>query len=99
MIAHILAAADAFKAGAQMLACRRGGDTGTRVARRKRRFDRAPTPRARQIETIEMHDIRIAAVADHCGSEQRCRLALCDAGQKYFFRITGWDGFEISHTW
>src|SRR2546428_8195123 len=80
--------ADVFAARASGHACRAmcigssGRDRRARIVAWERAADRAPAPGARQIEPVEMHDIRIAAVADNGRTEQGPRLAPLDPGQE-----------------
>src|SRR5262245_1498667 len=44
--------------------------------------DRPPAPCPREIESVEMRNLAVAAVAYACGREERFGFALTDAGQE-----------------
>ena len=82
VIAGIVSACDA---GHSCFAMEIGGGPGDRRARivvGQRCRDCAPAPRARKIESIEMHDEGVAAIAYGGRREQRRRLATFDPGQE-----------------
>src|SRR4051794_21319198 len=47
-----------------------------------RMCQRAPAPRSAQVQSVEMRDFSIGAIAHRCGNEQRFRLALRNAWQE-----------------
>ena len=64
MFTGVIAAGNVGQGGGSVFVCRIGKDFPRRILRRQRGGDAAHAPRAAEIQTVKMHELRICSVRD-----------------------------------